>query len=164
MPAGLDVLTPRGQETVAQEQRAAAIFQSRLTEFVYVSTPKDGPASVDAVLLKGTNLAGVVETKCRVMTRQQLTGYGDEWLVTWDKIDRARAIAAGLGVPLFGFLYLVPDDMLLVVRISDKTGALLVPVRVAATETRATVNGGSAVRNNAYISITTALEIPGGAP
>lgn len=161
MPAGLDVLTPRGQKTVAQEQRAAAIFQSRHPDFVYVSTPKDGPASVDAVLLKGTNLAGVVETKCRVMTRQQLTGYGDEWLVTWSKIDRARSIAAGLGVPLFGFLYLVPDDLLLVVRVSDKTGVLLVPVRVAATETRATVNGGSAVRNNAYIPMITAQAIAG---
>ena len=159
----LDVNTARGQSTLREEQQAVELFRSRYKHVHYVETPKAGAATIDALLVKdGGLLCGVVETKCRQMTRSELNGYGGEWLVTWDKIDGARRIAAGVGVPLFGFLYLVPDRTLLVVNIADSSGALTRSIRVEATKTQRTVNGGSIVRNNAYITTGDAHAITAG--
>ena len=149
----LDVNTTRGQVTLREEQRAVELFRLRYQHVQYIETPKAGAATIDAILVKDDGLlCGVVETKCRQMTRSQLDSFGGEWLVTWDKIDGARRIAAGVGVPLFGFLYLVPDQTLLIVNIADSSGALTRSIRVEATKTQRTVNGGSIVRNNAYIT------------
>lgn len=155
----LDINTPRGQETLAQERRVAEIVAAAAPGVAYLGTPKGEPAAVDAILTRGTDLIAVAETKCRNLTREQLAGYGDEWLVTWDKIMRARSVALGLGVPLIGFLYLTPEDRLLSLRITDASGALLVPIRIESTLTQATVNGGTARRNNAYLSLASAREI-----
>jgi len=155
----LDVNTPKGQKTIVQEQRAVELFCEHFPSTKYVNTPKKGSATVDSLLIKEGNLVGVVETKCRQMTRSQLEQYGDEWLVTWDKIDGARKIATSLGVSLWGFLYLVPDDLLIIVEISNAQGEFLREMRVEATQTQKTVNGGLIVRNNAYISVTGCTEL-----
>ena len=137
-----------------EEDEAVTLLEGRYPNLRYVRTPKDGPASVDAVLMKDGELAGVAETKCRQMTDSTLVNeFGNEWLVTWDKIDRARGIAEGLGVSLYGLLYLVPDSTLVFVRLTNDAGSLVRQVRVRATETQRTVNGGLKVRNNAFISL-----------
>jgi hypothetical protein len=155
----LDINTPKGQETLTEELQAVALFTARYPQVSYVHTPKRGAATIDALLIKTGQLCGIVETKCRRMTRGQLRSFGNEWLVTWDKIDGARRIAAGVGVPLFGFLYLVPDRTLLVVTIADSNGSLVSSVRVEATQTQRTVNGGLAIRNNAFIDTQSAKVI-----
>lgn len=135
---------------MTQERRAASLFESA-TGCRYISTPKDEPALVDAVLMKGDQLVAVVETKCRDIDRKTFEGpFDNEWLITFEKVVRSRDIANALGVPLVGFLYLVKDDVLLVKRLSNPDGSV-VPFRVETTETQATVNGGTATRGNAFI-------------
>jgi len=161
----LDISTPRGQQTLRDEQIAAQILTENHTRFTYVATPKDGPATVDALLVRdGVEIVGVAETKCRYdMTLADLrTKRGNEWLVTWDKVDRARQVGQGLGVGLWGFLFLTKDRVLLSIQISDSNGLLTQPVRIAATPTQRTVNGGTAVRNNAFISMANAVEMRSG--
>ena len=157
----LDVNTPRGQTTIQEERDAVSLFTASFPNIMYVDTPKKGSATVDAVLFRQEDgiLCGVVETKCRQMTHSQLLTYNNEWLVTWDKIDASRRIAESLGVPLYGFLYLVPDRTLLVRVIADENGALTQSIRIEATQTQRTVNGGQVVRNNAYINMTNCREI-----
>jgi hypothetical protein len=150
----LDVNTPRGQKTIIQEQRAAKIFCNHFSGIEYVNTPKKGSSPVDALLVNEGNLVGVVETKCRDLTRSQLANYGDTWLVTWEKIQKAQNISKSLEVPLWGFLYLVPEDMLILVDIADADGEFLRPMDVRTTKTQKTVNGGTAIRENVYITIT----------
>ena len=157
----LDILSPKGQETLAQELRAVEIFNYYNSDTYYAPTPKHMPAIVDAVLVDKTGAIGLVETKCRMMTHKKLKEYGGEWLITWDKIKKAKELSVGCGIPLFGFLYLVPDDILLMEKISDGTGKMLVEIRVASTRTQATVNGGSVVRENVYINMNAATVMTG---
>jgi hypothetical protein len=154
----LDVLTPRGQRTVADEQLAAAIWQSHNPALRYVHTPKNSPSAVDAVLTNGTEVVAVAETKCRYdLTFEKFLGqFNGEWLVTMDKVVKASAIASSLYVPLYGFLYLVEDEVLLTQRLCNEQGQFCVPFRCERTETRRTVNGGSIVRPNAYIDMSEA--------
>jgi hypothetical protein len=118
------------------------------------------PAKVDAVITKMGHIAGVVETKCRYgVTRANLRdGWKDEWLVTMDKIEHAKAAAAALCVPLYGFLFLVDEGLLLTQKITDESGQYCVKFRCEKTETQRTVNGGSVVRCNAFIDMSDAKE------
>jgi hypothetical protein len=143
----LDIATPRGQRTLADEQIVAAWLESRGTK--YIQTPKDKPAKVDAILVRDGAIFAVAETKCRYgMNLKTLRHqFDNEWLVTEAKIKEASQIAAGLCVPLVGFLYLVDDDTLLSVNLFNA------PRRVANTQTQRTVNGGSIIRANAYIKM-----------
>lgn len=157
----LDVLSLKGQQTVSDEQTAVALFRSKFTNYQYVETPKNMPADVDAILMLDNQLRQVIETKCRHdCDMEKFMGqYKGQWLVTWEKIEKAKNIAKQLCIGLMGFLYIVPSKTLLVQRITDETGRLLVGMKLETTTTQATINGGSARRTNAYIDMTRATVI-----
>jgi hypothetical protein len=154
---GLDILTPKGQETVAQLERAVSLWHGHRTNRMYVATPADEPASVDAVLADAEGVVrAVVETKCRsnISLEGFRTTFKNEWLVTMDKLTRACRVSEMLCVPLVGFLYLVDEDVLLVQKLTDSKGQFCVPFRCDNTVTQKTVNGGEIVRANAYIDMS----------
>lgn len=114
------------------------------------------------MLSKEKVLQSLVETKCRTFTLAKLqTDYENEWLITASKIEDARNICKHFCLPLHGFLYLVPDDFLLVVKIINSNGEIVVPHRVAWSTTKRTVNGGSARRKNMFIKMDDALHLSG---
>jgi hypothetical protein len=156
----LDVLTPKGQLSVQQERDAVAMFTSRNPAYQYVDTPKHLPADIDAMLLHKGQMHSLVETKCRDCSLDQFMGaFGGEWLVTFDKVVKARDLARAMGVGLTGFLYLTRDKVLLAQRITDETGLLIPRMRVESTQTQRTTNGGQIVRTNAYIDMRAAKVI-----
>lgn len=147
---GLSINTPKGQKSIADEQLVAKWVERK--GMLYIQTPKDRPAYVDAILVKDGELFAVVETKCRYnMTLEVLKNkFGNEWLVTEAKIEYGLEIADMLCVRFLGFLYLVDADTLLTVDLGK------VPRRIAVTETQQTVNGGKIMRTNAYIDMSNA--------
>jgi len=156
----LDVNTPKGQESLQHELRAVELWNNYYPDFTYVHTPKDGSALVDAVIVNNeTNVVAVVEQKSRNMSLEQLQKWDSEWLITFDKIEAGRYVANSLGVPYIGFLYLIPDDLLLTQKISDKNGQWTCDYRTAVTETQETINGGTISRLNAYIKVDKAQHL-----
>lgn len=154
---GLDIHSERGRATLAQELRAVEIVQSVWPYCEYYHTAKEGSASVDAIIVRPPVVHAVAETKCREMSLHTLqNSFKNEWLVTADKIDRGVAVAELLQVEFWGFLYLVPDDIVLRVKIWHPDAKWLVKMRREHTETQRTVNGGKAVRLNAFIDMATA--------
>ena len=154
----MDVLTPAGQESLKREAKAVDIWHRHHSEYRYIHTPKHLPALVDAVLVRDDELAAIVETKCRNIPYEKLvTSYQNEWLITARKIDEAAEIARQLKVPLVGFLYLDPDKMLLVKRLIDESGNFCCKHRRDTFQTRATINGGTAVRENLLIDMSECL-------
>jgi len=153
----LDVLTDRGQRSLADEQEMAEAWEAA-TGWKYIHTPKDSTAAVDAILLnRDGELAGVAETKCRDCNRVMLeTAFANEWLITFDKLQAAAQVAERLSVPLFCFLYLTMDREISVVKAADEHGRITVPLRIGWTETQATCNGGQAHRLNAYMNLKNA--------
>lgn len=143
-------------------QEAAAIrsFLERYRDFDFIYTPKNQPADIDGFITDETTLISGVEVKCRNMSYYDLMNKFDaKWLITYDKIERGIAVCRSLGVDFRGFLYLVPEQILLVVRIWNcKTGET-VGMELEETRTQATVNGGSVVRLNAYVDVSHATVI-----
>jgi hypothetical protein len=151
----MDILTTRGQQTVADESDAYSIWERNFPEFQVISTPKDKPAVIDALLLKNNILRYAVETKCRYdMTLESFElERGYEWLITHEKVIKSAALAKDLGLPLVGFLYFVKDKCLLAKRIADADGKIVCKMRTANTKTQTTVNGGEIIRTNAFLDM-----------
>jgi hypothetical protein len=156
----LDVNTPKGQESLEHELRSIQLWNSHYTDFTYIHTPKNGAALVDAIIADNdTNVVAVVEQKSRNMTLEQLQKWDYEWLITFDKIEAGRYVASSLGVPFIGFLYLIPDDLLLTLQLSNSEGKWTCDYRTQTSETQETINGGTITRLNAYIDMSNAKHI-----
>ena len=156
---GLDILTENGQEHAKHEYRAVELWNKKYPSSLYAETPKNKPASLDALLIKNNVIVAGVEQKSRNASLEQLKTWNYEWLITNQKIVDCVACTTSLGVPFFGFLYLIDSDMLLVQKIADEDGVYTVDIRRAFTNTRANINGGSIVRENAYVDMSKALII-----
>ena len=150
----LDIKSEAGRKTLSQEREVKEFIEAQFNA-KYLETDKDKAARIDAIMMRGDRIEAIAETKCRDFTIDTLeTSFRNEWLVTWDKINVAISMAMGLCVPLIGILYLVPSRIILVKKICDGDGLLTCKIRLEATRTQATVNGGSAIRNNAYIDMS----------
>ena len=156
----LDVNSPKGQESLEHELRAVQLWQHHYPDFTYIHTPKDGSALVDAIIGDNDcNVVAIVEQKSRNMSLEQLQKWNNEWLVTHAKIEAGRITAHALGVPFIGFLYLIPDDLLITKQLSNAKGEWTCDFRVDMTETQETINGGKITRENAFIDLTEAKHI-----
>ena len=157
----MDVMTKRGQSSLEYERRAIEKFSLAHPDQRFIETPKRRPAEVDGVFMRQGELSAVAEVKTRNLTREKLrTRYNDEWLVTADKVDAGRTVSRLLRVPFVGLLYLIPDDLLLVLTITDSTGRWAFEFERRKTITKRTINGGEAERLNAFLPLATAKEIP----
>jgi hypothetical protein len=156
----LDILTPRGQESVTQEQTLIRSFEAHFTEYKVTQTPKEKPSAVDGIIHRNGRIEGIFESKCRDATREQMRGWNDEWLVTFEKIRLGAELARNLCVKFTGLIYLTKSPVGLCVLIADEQGNIVPRVRLERTVTQKTINGGSIIRTNAYIDISDAKEFP----
>lgn len=153
----MDVLTAKGQESLKMELEAVKVFERNHPNLKYVHTPKESVASVDGILVsQGRLIKRVVETKCRynLGLEKFQNKYENLWLVTFDKVARAIEVSKALQVPLTGFLYLVQEQTLLVKTLWRPVEGLVAPIAIRQSETRETINGGTAIRANAYIDMS----------
>jgi len=155
----LDILTPKGQESAREEQEMLDSLRITFPDSMFVNTPKHNPSKVDGFTIRNNEITSCFESKCRQMTRDQLSKWGDEWLVTYEKIVHGANLAKSLCVPFYGFLYLVPDGLILTIKIADHNGDLMPPIRLERTETSKCINGGKVIKTNAYINVTGAGSI-----
>lgn len=143
-----------------QEQDAIQSFLERYPSFDFVETPKDQPADIDGFIVRGGTLVSGVEVKCRMMTHAGLMDkFNGRWLITYDKIERGIAVCRSLGIDFRGFLYLVPDKALMIVKLWDNKTGVTAGMELEESRTQATVNGGSIVRLNAYVDVRDATVI-----
>lgn len=158
----MDILTKKGQISLEQEQKFIQRLNKKYMDRdrLFFQTPKNAPSACDGIIVNITTeeIAGIFESKCRDLTFEQLFAFGS-WLVTFEKLEKCKAVSELLQVPFFGFLYLIPEDRTLLWKITDEEGKYDFDFKVRETETQATINGGKAIRNNAYLPIKFATEI-----
>jgi hypothetical protein len=154
----MDINTPKGRQTLADEAKAASLFSTVYPHFTYCETPKDEPANVDAVLVKDKEIFAVVETKCRYdMTFVQLIVDREaQYLISFDKILKGKVVSHHLGVPFLIFVYLVAQDILIVTKITDSSGEIVCKMQVTERLTQRTVNGGTIRKTVALIDLENA--------
>ena len=138
-----------------QEIAAIQSFLGKYRDFDFIETPKDQPADIDGFIIKVGTLVSGVEVKCRMMSYSDLINkFNSEWLITYDKVERGISICRSLCIDFRGFLYLVPEKILIIVKIWDHKTREDCIMKIEETRTQATVNGGSIVRLNAYVDVS----------
>ena len=152
----MDVKTKKGQQACRDEEVMVEIWQQANPGWRYVHTNKDDPSKLDAVLVNNGVVQALAEQKSRYKCsldffRKQ---WQNEWLITFEKIDKLRNCCAMFGVPLVGFLYLVESRDLLTIRLLDSNGDFLQPMRIEYSDTAKTTNDKNRVtRYNAYVNM-----------
>ena len=153
----LDIQTKKGQQSLRHEDRMLGSIKKKYNVDI-IETDKDSPALCDGFMVRNGIITGVFESKCRNATVKDFQKWGT-WLVTYEKIDGLAWISHKLCVPALGFLYCIPDDVILMWLITNKEGDYKFEFRVEKTITQATINGGKAERENAYLPIGKAQEL-----
>lgn len=154
----LDINTPKGQLTLQQEQYVIENIRNKWGVDV-VLTNKKREACYDGMIVKDGNAVAVIEIKCRDMSYDQMMKWGGTWLITHQKLVDCAQISKLSTVPLLGFLYLVPDNRILYWKITDDKGEFIFDFRVEETITQYCVNGGEALRKNAYLDVIHSKEL-----
>jgi len=152
----LDVLSPRGQLTREQEERAIALFERRYPGFTFARTPKDQPAILDGVIVRSGIIVALVETKCRELLLDTFRGYGWRAILTASKLDAGMRAAREWRVPFVFWFYSAAEDWLLVQRVCNPDGTAVIDIERRRSRTQQTCNGGSIVRENAYLDLSRA--------
>lgn len=159
----MDILTPKGQKTVADEMLAADIWHAAYPTKRYVCTPKNRPALIDAFLVENDQIIAGVESKCRYdLTLERFcNNFNAEWLVTRSKIEGGAKICDALGVPFVGFMFLVEEKRLLCIRLFDKMWLTNIHSRISTT--KRSINTNDTIdRENSYINMKDARVIEHG--
>lgn len=152
----LDCATPVGQRWIAA-QRVIVHRCAHAWGLEAIQTPPDHESPVDVFFVRDGMLAYVAEVKARNMTLAQLQEFGS-YLVTKAKIQRGRDIALDLCVPYRLIVGL--HDAICWWMVVDGAGSWRVRARTAHTATQATCNGGSVMREHAYLSLRGMNVIP----
>lgn len=151
---GLDILTPRGQQTVRDLNDAVGLWEVHNPGWKVSMLPSSRESAIDGFLIAPTGevVAGI-EAKCRydITLDAFQSKFNNEWLITMRKLTTAWNVCSALCIPLVGFLYLVDDRTLLTKRIVNEDGDFCAGFRCDRTETQRTVNGGTAERANAFV-------------
>lgn len=157
----LDINTPKGQRSLEYERYMMEKIQYEICVKL-IETDKNTDARCDGIIVSHVNdkLIGVFESKCRNMTLAELKRFGS-WLVTHEKISDGQTVSRLLRVPFIGFLYLIPDDVILCWPITDKEGDYNFNFESKDTETQETINGGKVVRKNSFLPFDESVLIYG---
>ena len=157
----LDINTSRGQSALAYEHECIEAFCNLYPDYRFLETDKREPAAIDGFfyLHKRNWVDCAVEVKTRNMTTEQLIcSYGNEWLISYDKILKGQQISELICSPFIGMLYLIPEKKILTIKLTDNRGKFLVDFDVRKTKTQECINGGEKIVNNAFIPMDTAKE------
>ena len=157
----LDINTPRGQSALAYERECIEAFCNLYPDYNFLETDKNEPAAIDGFfyLHKRNWVDCAVEVKTRNMTTEQLMcDYGNEWLVSYDKILKGQQLSELICSPFVGMLYLIPEKKILTIKITDNRGKFLLDFDVRKTRTSASINGGEVIKENAFIPMEKAKE------
>ena len=145
----MDILTEKGQQSLRYEDKMLRVIKSKYNLDI-IETNKDKPALCDGFTVRNGIITGVFESKCRSHTLQDFKKWGS-WIITYAKVDGLAWMSNKLCVPAIGFLYIIPDNLILKWIITDNEGNYLFDIRTQKTKTQATINGGVAERENAYL-------------
>lgn len=155
----LDCHTPLGKLFIEHQYKTQKVLEAR--GYTVINTPVDDHFS-DVILAKMVDgrltMCGVAEIKSRdtagdqKLTRKYLKDNGG-YLITERKLRLGAMAASTYCVPFYVIVNLINEGVILVWQITNNKGIFVEDHPTARTETRSTVNGGTANRVNAFLQM-----------
>lgn len=155
----LGVNTPKGR--VAEENIRKAILKTQTDNKKYAWFPDSNYFPIDGFIIKDHNITAIFEGKYRYagLEDNKILFQGklyDDYLVTANKLDDGIAMAKKMCIDFYLIVCLELSNVLLIFKVYEHKSGAVIPHERKNTRTRETVNGGSIVRENAYIKISSA--------
>jgi hypothetical protein len=155
----LDCETPLGQLFIQEQYRT----QERLAARGYTVINTSGASNnADVILSKVIDgrltMTGLAEIKSRKtagsipLTRKYLSENGG-YLITAEKLKFGALASSMYKVPFYVIVSLMEENVILVWQITTSLGDYTEKFETKQTPTRATVNGGTAFRTNAFLKM-----------
>lgn len=187
MKKDIDAMSPMGLVAVDWARKGLKAWNKKNPQHCWIETNQDRYADLDAIIgipdgqWASKHIGSPVDARCvwidaeinQVMEIKSRFGVTKEkffdewkgtWLVTYDKLKRCYDTAYSLRTNLTGLLVLVDSSVCyhtLLAEYNKDTGGLewRIKFEVMTTETQKTINGGTALRENAYIDMNGVEEI-----
>jgi len=139
----LDINTPRGQESVAEETEMFNIIKSKNPSCQFFHTPITKASLIDGFITQKQQLLAIYEAKCRRHSLETFQHqFQNEWMISSHKLLAGAQLSKMLEVPFVGYLYIVPNKIVLSAKITNDKGRFIIPIRFAEKQTSASCNGG----------------------
>lgn len=152
----LNVNTKKGRE--AEESIRNAILQMKTHHSTFAWFPAHNHFSIDGFVIEGNDITAIFEGKARQAAyKEGKMEYGGraytDYLVTTEKLNKGIELAKQMGVNFYLIVLLCHSNHLLIFEVYNIRENKVLPFQSKRTRTKAGINGGSAVRENAYIEI-----------
>lgn len=118
----LNCQKPKGLESLRQNKIALkAIERDSVLRFLPIADDK--PSRIDGFIWNQNSetITGIYEIKSRSYGLEKLRStYGNDWMISWSKLQAALEITKHTKLPFFGILHLEPDGIVLMVEIFNE--------------------------------------------
>ena len=108
-------------------------------------------ALIDGIATKNNEVTHIVEFESRNESLASMERFGT-YLISYDKIMNGIDMSRMMCVPFILIVYLIKDGVVMGVELGDEYG-VAVPMEIKETRTQKSIEGGQAIRRNAYIDI-----------
>lgn len=108
-------------------------------------------ALIDGIATKADEVTHIVEFKSRNESLESMERFGT-YLISYDKIVNGISMSRMMRVPFILIVYLIKDGVVMGIELSDEDG-VAVPMKIQETRTQKSIEGGEAIRRNAFIDI-----------
>lgn len=152
----LNVLTPKGQK--AEQEAREAILKLSTAEETFAWFPENNIYPVDGFCIRQNTITSIFEGKTRQAHYQDGAmlynrARYDDYLITAQKLDQGIDMAKQMRTDFLLYVYFVLSGHVLCFKIWDDRSCEAIGFRRQKTVTQAGVNGGQALRENAYIPL-----------
>ncbi len=145
----LDCQTEKGQVYISHENWTANWIEDRANGKTKLRKFKELTSRADRVAfsISGAKQA-LIEIKARNMTLNQLNNWGNEYMISEDKINKCQKLSVKYKIPFFVFVNLIDDKYILRLKVLNNKGEFVIPYRIEYDkETQSTCNGGKKFDN-----------------
>lgn len=158
----MDAYTQRGKKAREFEDEALKMLEEKFNN-QFVRWPNYQAADFDGFIVEGDEVkaiyefrsrdAGFVDGKIEYKDKKYET-----IMLTQDKIDRCRKFSKEWRLQFLFIFYCLKTRSVHCIPITDNRGEYLFPYKVKETRTQKTINGGWAVRKNAFLPLDKSVQ------
>lgn len=129
------------KEGVENSKYSKALWNKLSKHFdIELKSTKTPTHCCDGSVWKDEKMIAIFEDKNRYCTLSEMRGkFKNEWMVTARKIWWGVQLSKYMKLPYYCFVYLIPEEIILLWKMTDHEGTLLVPYRTEVSQTQDTI-------------------------
>lgn len=131
------------------------VYQTLMAKHQWECLPfKHEYSLIDGIIVKEKKIVAIYELKTRDIKFETLCKqYNDEFLISKSKLDAGVQMSTQTRTPFVLILNTTIDDNIFIKSITNDNGEIICQYRIEKTKTKKNIDGGVAIRDNAFIKM-----------